>query len=148
MAHHVVGDDDGRGHIGLLSVRAPIHHAERTRHGVHAGIPLIARRSSVLRCRARGVCAPPGRLCPWSSTTFSSTGARLQAIERFCAEIVRSKGREKDVARKTAIPAPSQIASQTSLKTAHVQAPLEMARLGIEPRTPRFSGTGTQAGKS
>ena len=51
-------------------------------------------------------------------------------------------GREKDVARKTTLPGPPRTAQPTVSKHAHVQASYEMARLGIEPRTPRFSGTG------
>src|SRR5438552_18406929 len=49
------------------------------------------------------------------------------------------KGREKDVARKTALSAPHPTASSTPPKPADVQASLEMARPGIEPGTPRFS---------
>jgi hypothetical protein len=45
------------------------------------------------------------------------------------------------VARKTALSAPLQTASPNAPKPAHVQASLEMARPGLEPGTPRFSGT-------
>lgn len=60
----------------------------------------------------------------------------------------QGKGREKDVARKTALPAPLQTASPHAPKPAHVQASLEMARPGLEPGTPRFSGTRRWAEKS
>jgi hypothetical protein len=51
----------------------------------------------------------------------------------------QGKGREKDVAHKSARSAPPPTASLTSPKPADVQASLEMARPGIEPGTPRFS---------
>lgn len=57
-------------------------------------------------------------------------------------------GPEKDLTRKTALRAPPQTTSPFASKPARVQASLEMARLGIEPRTPRFSGTGNWARNS
>src|ERR1039458_5729302 len=54
-------------------------------------------------------------------------------------ETLRGKGREKDVARKTAVAASPQTASSALSKPVHVQASLEMARPRLELGTPRFS---------
>ena len=51
----------------------------------------------------------------------------------------QGKGCEEDVGAKRHLQRPTQTALLTSRQPAYVQASLEMARLGIEPRTPRFS---------
>src|ERR1035437_1296305 len=52
------------------------------------------------------------------------------------------------MACKPALPSPLQTALALCAKPGQAQGSLEMARPGLEPGTPRFSGTERQAGKS
>jgi hypothetical protein len=112
------------------------------------------------RCRAAYVLGRRQRLAR-TATAFKSgstaaayalAGAERRAWDRPVRQRSREqlcvrRGREKDVARRTAVPASSQTASSALSKPVHGQASLEMARPGLEPGTPRSSGTRIWAGK-